>query len=59
MIAILISRIREEQAKLALSAVQYPHADPLITGLNAGKWQGMDDVLKMIDEIIKGERDQD
>jgi len=50
--AVLVQRIKEEQAKLALSSVMYPSSDALAAGVNAGKWQGLGITLKLIDEIL-------
>lgn len=50
--AVLVTRIKEAQMNLAVGSVQFPSSDVLRTGIQAGKWQGMEDVLKLIDEIL-------
>lgn len=51
-ISTLISRIREEQNRIAIATVQFPSIDPHTNSVNAGKWQGLGITLKLIDEIL-------
>lgn len=40
-IARLIGAIKEQQFQLAEAGMLRPSSDPMVTGLNAGKWQGL------------------
>jgi hypothetical protein len=53
LVALLISRIKEQQAEIAESAMVRPESDPFRTGLIAGRHQGMQFALDALDSILR------
>lgn len=53
LIALIISSIKEQQAAIAESAVLRPSTEAMVTGLTAGKYQGLAAALVIIDEVLR------
>lgn len=51
----LIVRIREEQEKLSRSVMLYPSASDHM--VQAGKWQGLELSIKMVEEILRDDEE--
>ena len=57
--ALLISRIKEQQAEIAESAMLRPESDPLKTGVLAGRYQGLQNALDTLDRILRDDDEQE
>lgn len=51
-ISALIGQIKTRQAEIAVSNMKRPSADPMTHGVEAGKWQGLQEALDMLESII-------
>lgn len=48
----LVSQIKARQAELAMSNMKRPLHDQMLHGVEAGKWQGLQEALEMLESII-------
>lgn len=55
----LIHRIKEEQAKFARASVEFPPKDPLGQGVLAGKWQGLELAIQLVNEVLSEAEEKD
>jgi len=51
-IGLFIQQVRQRQEEIAVSNMKRPSADPMTHGVEAGKWQGLQEALDMLESII-------
>ena len=47
-----IHQLKQRQEEIAVSNMKRPMSDPLLHGVQVGKWQGLQEALEMLESII-------
>ena len=55
----LVAEIKAEQNDLAKSSMLFPKPDPHSNGVQAGKYQGLERALEILDNIISADDEQE
>lgn len=58
LIARLVGALKEQQAEIAESAMMRPRAEPVEHGVQAGRYQGLQQALDTIDALLRDEYEE-
>lgn len=57
MIETFIQQIKQRQAEISLGAMQRPSTEQGLTMLTAGRWQGLQEALDILEYVIRDQEE--
>ena len=52
-----ITRVKDTLTELAANSMTYPAADPFLHGVSCGRYQGLQNALDILCDIIQGDQE--